>query len=580
MLLNPKNYQPRCQDDASERIMRKTIEFFERKGRRRIKEDDHERVWYADFLDFVGREQVFARLLTPPAYADGADGHRWDSHRICELNEILGFYGLAYWYTWQVSMLGLGPIWISTNEAVKTETAQLLKQGNIFAFGLSEKEHGADIYSSEMTLVPQPDGNYLARGSKYYIGNGNAAGLVSTFGRIDGTDDYVFFVVDPKHDKYECIKNVCNSQNYVAEYALHDYPITDAQILSRGREAWDASLNTINFCKFNLGWASIGICTHAFYEAIDHASQRRLFDSVVTDFPHIRQLFVDAYVRLVSMKLFALRATDYMRAASEEDRRYLLYNPMVKMKVTTQGEEVINHLWDVIAAKGFEKDMYFEMAARDIRALPKLEGTVHVNMALIIKFMGNYFFKPGEFPVVGQRDEPVNDDFLFNQGPTKGLGKIQFHDYRETYAGVSLPNVKVFRKQIRILKILLAVARPSKDQGKDIDFLLNLGELFTLVVYGQLIIENARVHAIGDELLDQIFDVMVRDFSRYALQLYGKSVTTKRQQLLLRRMIKRPVVDNARFDRVWNEHVSVLHGTYEMNEEPEAEARDSVADVA
>ena len=560
--------------------MQKTIEFFENKGLRRIKEDDHERTWYADFLEFIAREQIFAKLMTPSSHADGAEGMRWDSWRNCEFNEILGFYGLAYWYTWQVSMLGLGPIWISDNEAVKEKAAQLLRDGHIFAFGLSEKEHGADIYSSEMTLFPQDDGNYLARGRKYYIGNANKAGLVSTFGKINGSDDYVFFVVDPRHENYECVKNVCNSQNFVAEYALHDYPITDADILSRGREAWDASLNTINFCKYNLGWASIGMCTHAFYEAIDHASSRQLFGSQVTDFPHIRQLFVDAYVRLVSMKLFALRASDYMRAASPDDRRYLLYNPMVKMKVTTQGEAVIDHLWDVIAAKGFEKDMFFEMAARDIRALPKLEGTVHVNMALIIKFMANYFFKPGEFPVIEQRDEPVDDEFLFNQGPTKGLGKIRFHDYRATYAGIDLPNANVFKKQIRYLKTMLAIARPSKEQAKDIDFLLNLGELFTLVVYGQLIIENAKVYAIDDALLDQIFDVIVRDFSRYALQLYGKSVTSRRQQLLLRRMIKRPVVDNARFDKVWNEHVSSLRGAYAMNEEPAAERERSVADVA
>ena len=74
-----------------------------------------------------------------------------------------------------------------------------------------------------------------------------------------------------------------------------------------------------------------------------------------------------------------------MRCASSEDRRYLLYNPMMKMKVTTQGEEVINLLWDAIAAKGFEKDGYFSQAAVDVRALPKLEGTVHVNIALIVK---------------------------------------------------------------------------------------------------------------------------------------------------------------------------------------------------
>ncbi len=194
------------------------------------------------------------------------------------------------------------------------------------------------------------------------------------------------------------MKNVVASQNFVAEYALNDYPITETDILSMGRDAWDAALNTVNVGKFNLGWASIGICTHAFYEAIDHAANRVLYGKHVTDFPHIRQLFTDAYARLVAMKLFALRAADYMRSASPEDRRYLLYNPMVKMKVTTQGEEVINLLWDVIAAKGFEKDNYFEMAARDIRALPKLEGTVHVNMALIIKFMPNYFFNPAPVP--------------------------------------------------------------------------------------------------------------------------------------------------------------------------------------
>ena len=103
-------------------------------------------------------------------------------------------------------------------------------------------------------------------------------------------------------------------------------------------------------------------------QALNHAANRSLYGIYVTDFPHVKQLFVDAYTRLVAMKLFALRAADYMRAASPDDRRYLLYNPTMKMKVTTQGEEVINLLWDVIAAKGFENDTYFEMAARDIRA--------------------------------------------------------------------------------------------------------------------------------------------------------------------------------------------------------------------
>ena len=549
MLLNPKRGVREYPDEASREMMLAVIDFFESKGLARIKHDDHERVWYRDFLDFVKEKKLFFTCLTPPEH--GGEGCRWDTWRNCELNEILGFYGLAYWYTWQVTILGLGPIWMSANEEVKRKTARFLEEGGIFAFGLSEKEHGADLYSSETALYPQEDGTFLARGEKYYIGNGNEAALVSVFGKVADSDDYVFFVVDPRHERYECVKNVCNSQNYVAHFALRDYPITEADILSRGREAWDTSLNTVNVGKFNLGWASIGICTHAFYEAIDHAASRRLFDHAVTDFPHIRQFFVDAYCRLVAMKLFALRGSDYLRTASPDDRRYLLYDPLVKMKVTSQGEEVVNLLWDIIAAKGFEKDVYFEMAARDIRALPKLEGTVHVNMALVIKFMKSYFFNPGRFPEIPEVKEPRHDAFLFDQGPTKGLGRIRFHDYRPVYDRVSLPNVRIFKKQIRTFRHLLMAARPGREQIQDIDFLLILGELFTLVVYGQLILENASVHAVGDDVLDQIFDFLVRDFSKFALQLYSKTSSTSRQRFFCRRMIRKPVVDHARFERVW-----------------------------
>jgi acyl-CoA dehydrogenase len=209
-----------------------------------------------------------------------------------------------------------------------------------------------------------------------------------------------------------------------------------------------------------------------------------------------------------------------MRAASPADRRYLLYNPIVKMKVTTQGEEVINLLWDVIAARGFEKDVYFENAASDIRALPKLEGTVHVNMALIVKFMANYFFNPGSFPEIPVCDGATHDSFLFDQGPTRGLGKIRFHDYRLAYDAVDLPNIAIFKKQIERLAALLMTAPPDKEQAGNMDFLLNLGELFTLVAYGQLLIEKRLMNAMDDDLLDQIFDFMVRDFSKFALSLY------------------------------------------------------------
>lgn len=563
MLLNPKKYNVEFPDKESKEMMLKTIEWFENKGLKKVKEDFHNRTWPKDFVDFQKEHKIFAKLLTPAGY--GAADNRWDTYRIYHWAEIMGFYGIAYWYVWDVSQLGICPIWMGSNEEAKHKAAKLLEEGEVFAFGLSEKEHGADIYASDMMLYPQGDGTYKANGDKYYIGNGNEAAMVSTFSKIADTDDYVFFCVDSKHPNYECVQNTVAHQNYVSEYALHDYPITEADITEKGPKAWDNMLNTVNVCKFNLGPGAIGIATHAFYEAIEHAANRNLYGKYVTDFPHVKNLLTDSFLRINAMKLFNLRAVDYMRTASKDDRRYLLYDPLCKMKVTREGEEVINLLWDVIAAKGFEKEPYFEMATQEIRMFPKLEGTVHVNMALVVKFMTNYFFNPAEFPEIDQRAGAENDAFLMDQGPTSGLSKIRFHDYNIAYNSISLPNIEVLKEQIAVFKEFLAKATPSKEQSKDIDYLLAMGELMTVVAYGQLIIENAKIYKIDDDILDMIFDVLVRDFAKYAVQLYQKKSNTQAQLDYCLKMIKNPVADIDKFNRVWEKYVYPLKDEYRMN---------------
>ncbi len=567
ILLNPKKYDREHADEKSKQIMLKTIEFFENKGLAEIKEEDQTRVWYDDFLEFIKNEEAFATLLTPSGYGD--PDSRWDMWRIEEFNEILGFYGLCFWYTWQVTILGLGPIWMGENEEVKHKTAQMLKDGGIFAFGLSEKEHGADIYGTDMMLYPQGDGTYKANGDKYYIGNGNEAALVSVFGKMADTGEYVFFVVDTQHPNYECVKKIDTSgvrQAYVAEFALHDYPVTEADIVSKGPHAWDSALNTVNVGKYELGWASIGICEHSLYEAIDHAANRSLYNMYVTDFAHVKKLFTEAYSRLVAMKLFALRACDYFRSANPDDRRYLLYNPIQKMKVTMEGERVIDLLHEVTAAKGFEQDTFFEMAIRDIGMLPKLEGTTHVNMALVVKFLQNFMFNHRDYAEVPKRNDPANDEFLFNQGPTKGLSKIQFEDYNKAFDGLNIANLDVFREQIKAFVDFLTKATPDETQQGNIDYMLTVGELFTLIPYSQLICENKKIYDIEDEIMEEIFKFIVSDFSAHATRLYTGQKNTEKQEELILKMINKPVRDDDNFNKVWENHVYALKGQYQMNE--------------
>lgn len=594
LLFNPNSYQPTHLDPRSRELLRSLIDWHESRGKAQLKDDYHAARWYADFQRFVAESGLFAHFATPAEVGDltvpPQPEAKWDTARINELNEILGFYSLDHWYAWQVTVLGLGPVWTSDNRAARQLVGELLRDGGFFGFGLSEQGHGADIYATDLILRCDGADRWLASGPKYYIGNGNVAARLSVFGRFADDDpqrpgEYAFFLVDTQHPAYRLEKNVVHGSMYVAAFSLDDYPVAPADLLHTGRAAWDAALATVNVGKVNLGWASIGICEHAFYEAITHAHNRVLYGSHVTDFPHVRRMLADAYSRLLAMKLYAARAADYFRCAEAEDRRFLLFNPITKLKVTSEGERVIDLLWDVIAARGFEADTYFEQAAAHIRALPKLEGTVHVNLALVLKFLPQYLaaaagFGP-EFAPVPVRIDAADDSYLFAQGSAAGLSKIPFADPRPAFARFAhLPNVAVFIDQLTQFGNLIATNPPNAQQAKDLDLLLSIGQLFTQVVYGQLVCEAAALALDGaadgtrgagvsacagiSELhVDRIFAVFVRDFNHYALDLQSQASASEQQRAGALQLIRSPVIDPDREAAFMAEVVS-YDGAYEM----------------
>ena len=245
LLLNPHTYDPAQFDDETRRILRATIDRLEGRGLARLTRGLPRQAWYSDFLDFVAKEKVFATFMTPARDAGGDKDKRWDTARVAAMSEVLGFYGSSYWYPWQVTVLGLGPVWQWDNAQARARAAAALDAGGVGAFGLSEQAHGADIYCSDMVLAPDGDGGYTATGSKYYIGNGNCATVVSVFGRIEGVegqDQYVFFYADSSHPDYHVVQNVVPNQNYVSEFRLEDYPVTADDILHTGDDGLQRGL--------------------------------------------------------------------------------------------------------------------------------------------------------------------------------------------------------------------------------------------------------------------------------------------------------------------------------------------------
>src|SRR3984885_5013118 len=155
--------------------IRKLAEFFEAKGLAALKDEDQRQQWYDDWLAYQTTHQLYSSVLPSPH----ANGVAFDLITYCRFLEVFGYYSPAHGYSLQVTSLSLLAILMGTNPALKQEALATLRQGGLLAFGVSEKNHGSDLLANEFTVHELTEGRFLANGTKYYIGNANAASIIS-----------------------------------------------------------------------------------------------------------------------------------------------------------------------------------------------------------------------------------------------------------------------------------------------------------------------------------------------------------------------------------------------------------------
>jgi acyl-CoA dehydrogenase len=341
---------------------------------------------------------------------------------------------------------------------------------------------------------------------------------------------------------------------FVGELEVVDHELPASDIIAEGRRAWDAVLGTVTLGKFFLGFGSIGICEHALMEATAHLTQRILYGKPVIEMPHIRLTTAQAYARLAAMKLYAYRALDYVHAASEADRRYLLFCAVQKAKVSAEGVKVMALLCECMGAKAFESDAYFEMALRDVQLIPSLEGSTHINLGLAARFIASYFARPAADlsdpkSLIAAGTTAGENPYLM-EATTGALNRVAFAHFLGAYRPLrSVRNVRIFCGQAKAFRLFL-VACAKRATADDAQAALALGECLAAIAYAQLIAENAVHLRIPAEMVSVIFHTLIGDLTTSVLKVASLPGTGAMGRLLLRRAAASPVTGQADWDFV------------------------------
>jgi acyl-CoA dehydrogenase len=544
--------------DPSIRLL---VEFFQAKGPAALKREDAAESWAQDWIEYQGRHGLYASVLSPKAYS--MRGHQFDLLRFTRFAESFAYFSPAHGYSLQVSFLGLFPILMGSNEALKREAVAALEAGGLFAFAVSERGHGSDLLANEFA-VRADEGGLRAGGTKCYIGNANAAAIISVLAHEVGAEEagkrapLIFFALRPHvsagFQSLRKIRTLGIRAAFVGEFEVRDHPVPEGDVISRHREAWAAVFGTVDFGKFFLGFGAVGICAHAFAEAVAHVQSRVLYGKPVVAMPHIRDAMVGAFARLVAMKLYAYRALDYLQAAGPDDRRYLFFNAVQKACVSTQGVELLQTLSECVGARGFEADTYIESALRDASMIPALEGSTHINFRQTAQFAAGYFADPGAVPPplpesVGLGRASSDENPYWTAARDRSPKTVRFRAFRAAYEPLgTVPNVRLFVQQVEAFERLVGdAASPGADPGRQIA----VGRCLSVVAYGQLVAENCSAAGVAAEVVSLIFQGLVEDLTAESLALSALFPPGSPQREGLSGMIRVPETSAADVEAVW-----------------------------
>ncbi len=549
-------------DYLADPTIRLIADFFHAKGLEGLKREDREETWYQDWIDYQSSHGLYASLLSPKRYS--SRGNQFSFLRLTRCAEALGYFSPAHGYSLQVSFLGLYPILLSDNEPLKQEAIVRLEAGGLFAFGVSEKAHGSDLFSNEFS-VRAGAGGATADGSKYYIGNVNAASMVTILakeiavkpGAASRRAPFIFFALRP--GEATAYQNVRKTRTlgvraaFVGQFDVKGHPLPEGDIISRGRDAWEALHATVTLGKFLLGFGAVGICEHAFAEALDHLRQRVLYGKPVTDMPHIRATVAVGFARLMAMKLYAYRALDYLHAAGDDERRYLLFNAVQKARVSTEAVRVLALLSECMGARGFEAQTFFESALRDAEMIPGLEGSTHIDFGLTATFADNYFAagddSPAAPPSLIAPEADTGEGSCWMEARDRNAKTVRFAPYLDAFRPLrSLVNVRLFVAQVRAVHRFVRSGLPPATPLVDAGLQIALGKALATIAYGQLVAENCVRAEVAPGAIALIFHTLVEDLSDESQRLAAMFLPGSSQRALIIGAVRIPRTVAADFE--------------------------------
>ena len=319
-------------------------------------------------------------LIVPEEYG----GPGLDSVTVAMIYEELGKGCAGIATSMAANSLASYPILLSGSEEQKVEHCNLLNEGGLAAFALTEPNAGSDAGGVSTTAVKDGD-NYILNGSKAFITN---AGITDTFlvfantrksGGIRGLTAFIVpkgtpgFKVGKKEDKMGIRpSNTC-------ELILQDVVIPAKNRVGREGEGFRIAMTTLDSARPFVGAVSVGLAQAALDVAVKYAKERKQFGQPIASFQMIQAMVADMAIKVETARLMVQKVCwmrDQGMNFTKEAAMAKCYAADVAMQVTTDAVQIMG-------GYGYSREYPVEKMMRDAKIMQIYEGTNQIQRLVI-----------------------------------------------------------------------------------------------------------------------------------------------------------------------------------------------------
>lgn len=296
-------------------------------------------------------------LVVPEEYG----GPGLDSVTIAMIYEELGKGCVGVATSIAANALASYPILIAGNDEQKKYQCDLLNNGGLAAFALTEPDAGSDAGGVSTKAVKEGD-HYVLNGSKVFITNGGIADSFLVFantrktGGIRGLTCFIVpkgtpgFSVGRKEDKMGIRpSNTC-------ELILEDVVVPESMRVGREGQGFRIAMQTLDSARPFVASVAVGVAQSALDIAAHYARERRQFGQPISSFQLIQGMVADMAMKVHGARLMVQQAC-WMR---DQGLEFGMEAAMSKCFASDVAMEVTTDAVQIMGGYGYMKDYPME----------------------------------------------------------------------------------------------------------------------------------------------------------------------------------------------------------------------------